>query len=65
MYATIHCETAKARIADMHQDAQRDALARAVRKDPRWARKNRSARPAPRLPLAAARRVLTVLGARA
>ena len=65
MYATINYEIAKARIADMHQDAQRDALARAARKDPRWARKHRSARSAPRLPLAAARRVLTVLGARA
>jgi hypothetical protein len=60
MYSTFNYEIAKARIACMHQDAQRDALARATRKP-----KQPSARRAPRLPVLAARRVLTVLGARA
>jgi hypothetical protein len=60
MYSTFNYEIGKARIAGMHQDAQRDALARAAR-----ATKQPSARRAPRLPFVAARRVLTVLGARA
>ena len=59
MYST-HYEIAKARIADMHQEAQRDALARAAR-----APKQPSARRSPRFTFVAARRVLTVLGARA
>ena len=63
MYPTAHYEIAKARVADFHQDAHRDALARAARKS-RHSEKQQSARPAPRISVAA-RRVLTILGAHA
>jgi hypothetical protein len=63
MYSNFNYEIAKARVADIHEEVQRDAMARAARKG-RRARKNQSARPAPRLPVVAARRVLTILGAR-
>jgi hypothetical protein len=63
MYSNVNYEIAKARIADMHQEAQRDAVGRTVRAG--RASKQRSPRPALRFPLAAARRVLTVLVARA
>jgi hypothetical protein len=62
MYSTFHHEIAKARVADIHEETQRDALGRAARKG-RRARKHQSARPAPRFPVVAARRVLTALGA--
>jgi hypothetical protein len=61
MYSNFNYEIAKARVADIHQEIQRDAMARAARKG-RRARKNQSARPAPRFPVVAARRVLTILG---
>ena len=64
MYSTFHHEIAKARVADFHQEIQRDEMGRAARKG-RRALKNQSARPAPRFPVAAARRVLTMLGAHA
>jgi hypothetical protein len=64
MYSTFHHEIAKARVADIHEEIQRDEMARATRKG-RRARKQQSARPAPRFPVVAARRVLTMLGAHA
>ena len=64
MYSTFHHEIAKARVADIHQEIQYDAIARADRKG-RRARKQQSARPAPRFPVVAARRMLTMLGAHA
>jgi len=64
MYSTFHHEIAKARVADFHEEIQRDAMGRAARKS-RGAPKNKSARPAPRFPVAAARRMLTILGAHA
>lgn len=60
MYSTFNHEIGKERIADMHHEAQRDKLARAAR-----APRQPSARRALRLPFVAARRVLTILGARA
>jgi hypothetical protein len=60
MYPTANYEIAKARVADFHQDAKRDALARAARQAP----KHSSRRLSPRIPVAA-RRVFTVLAARA
>ena len=66
MYSTFNYEIAKARIADMHKEAQRAAVGRATRTGRSGrAATQRSARPAPRLPFVAARRLLTVLGARA
>jgi hypothetical protein len=63
MYPTIHYEIAKARVAELHQQAQRDALARVARRA-RRAERQQSRHLASRLPGVAARRVLTVLGAR-
>lgn len=62
MYSNFTYEIAKARVADMHQETQNDAMGRAAR-TARRAQKNQSARPAPRFPVVAARRVLTILGA--
>ena len=62
MYSNFNHEIAKARVADIHQEIQRDAMARAARKG-RRAQKSQSARPAPRFPVVAARQVLTILGA--
>lgn len=62
MYSNAHYEIAKARVADIHEEMQRDVMGRAARKG-RRVRKNQSARPAPRFPAVAARRVLTILGA--
>jgi hypothetical protein len=59
MYPTANYEIAKARVADFHQDAKRDAMARAARQP-----KHSSRRLSPRIPVAA-RRVFTVLAARA
>lgn len=53
MYSNFQYEIAKARVADIHQETQRDAMARAARKG-RRARKSQSARPAPRFPVVAA-----------
>ncbi len=64
MYSNFHHEIAKARVADIHEEIQRDKMGRAARTD-RRARKQQSARPAPSLPVVAARRVLTMLGAHA
>lgn len=64
MYSNFHYEIAKARVADIHEEVQRDAMARAARSG-RSTRKNQSARPAPRFPVVAARRMLTMLGAHA
>jgi len=64
MNSSFHYEIAKARVADIHQEIQYDAMARADRKG-RHTRKQQSARPAPRFPIVAARRVLTMLGAHA
>ena len=64
MYSTFHHEIAKARVADFHEEIQRDTMGRAARKS-RGTPKNKPARPAPRFPVAAARRMLTILGAHA
>ena len=64
MNSTFHHEIAKARVADFHQEIQRDEMGRAARKG-RRSLKNKPARPAPRLPVVAARRMLTMLGAHA
>ena len=64
MYSNFHHEIAKARVADIHEEIQRDTMARTARTG-RRAPKNQSGRPAPRFPVAAARRVLTMLGAHA
>lgn len=62
MNSTFHHEIAKARVADIHEEIQRDEMGRAARKG-RRAPKNQSARPAPRFPVIAARRLLTALSA--
>ena len=64
MNSTFHHEIAKARVADIHEEIQRDTMGRAARRGHR-APKNQPARPAPRFPVIAARRVLTILGAHA
>jgi hypothetical protein len=64
MYSNFSHEIAKARVADIHEEIRRDVMGRGARKG-RRARKNQSARPAPRFPVVAARRVLTMLGAHA
>jgi hypothetical protein len=63
MYPTIHHQIAQARIADLHHQAQRDALGRAARRA-RRAQRHQPGHPGPTLPALAARRVLTLLGAR-
>jgi hypothetical protein len=62
MYPICSYELAKARVADLHHQAQRDALARAARQA-RRARRHQPGQPPPRHP-AAKRRLLTVLSAR-
>jgi hypothetical protein len=62
MYSNFHYEMAKARVADIHEEIQRDVMGRAARKG-RRAQKSQSARPAPRFPVVVARRILTMLGA--
>jgi len=64
MYSNFHHEIAKARVADIHEEIQRDVMGRTAREG-RRAPKNRSARPAPSFPVLAVRRVLTMLGAHA
>jgi hypothetical protein len=62
MYPTSSYELAKTRVADLHRQARRDALARAARRA-RRARTNRPGHPAPARP-ATVRRLLAALGAR-
>jgi hypothetical protein len=63
MYSALSYDLMQARVADMHRQAQRDALARAARGE-RRARRPQSGHPAHSLPAVAARRVLAVLTAR-
>ena len=63
MDPTLSHELAKARIADLHRQAQRDTLARAARKA-RRARTHRPGHPPTGYP-AVIRRLLTALGTRA
>ena len=58
MYSTINHQITRARIADLHRQAQRDALARAARQG-RRPHKHPSARHVLRLPIIAARRAIT------
>jgi hypothetical protein len=62
MHPTVSCELMQAQIADLHRQAQRDALAHAARRARRPPRQQPGP-PGPSLP-AIRRRVLTVLGAR-
>ena len=64
MYSNFHHEIAKARVADIHEETQRDRMGRTAREG-RRAPKTQSARPAPSFPVLAVRRVLTMLGAHA
>ena len=63
MYPITSYELAKAQTADLHRQAQRDALARAARRA-RHARPDRPGHTAPASPAAAVRRLLTALSAR-
>jgi hypothetical protein len=58
MYSTFNHQIAQDRIADMHRQAQQDALARQARQD-RRPHKRPSAWHVLRLPVIVARRVLT------
>ena len=62
MHPIISYELAKARIAEMHSQARRDALARAARQA-RRERTHQPGYPAPAHP-SAVRRLLAALGAR-
>jgi hypothetical protein len=61
MHPLSSYELARARVADLHHQAQRDALARAARRA-RRARPHQPGHPVPALPFG--RRVLALLGAR-
>jgi hypothetical protein len=63
MHPTIHYQIAQARVADLHHQAQRDALARAARQA-RAAQRHRGTRPMLQLTTTVPRRVLTALRAR-
>jgi hypothetical protein len=63
MDATITYHLAQARIAELHHQAQRDALIRTARRERRSHRRS-SSHPAPARPTFG-RRVLTTLGVRA
>lgn len=63
MHPTIRYELGKARVADLHHQAQRDALARAARR-PRRAPGHPSGRRVPALRALLPRRVFTLLGTR-
>jgi hypothetical protein len=63
MHPTIRYELGQARVADLHHQAQRDALARAAR-HPRRVSEHPPRRRLPALRALLARRVLTGLGAR-
>ena len=58
MYSTINHQIARDRIADLHRQAQHDALARAVRQG-RRPHERPSGRHVLRLPIIAVRRALT------
>ena len=58
MYSTINHQIMQARVADLHRQAQQDALARAARQG-RRPPKHKSGRHMLRLPVITARRVLT------
>jgi hypothetical protein len=58
MYSTINHQIMQARVADLHRQAQQDALARAARQG-RRPPKHQSGRRVLRLPVITARRVLT------
>jgi hypothetical protein len=58
MHSTISHQIAQARIADLHRQAQRDALARETRQG-RRPHKRPSGRHVLRLPIITARRALT------
>jgi hypothetical protein len=58
MHSTISHQIAQARVADLHRQAQQDALARAARQGRRL-HKHPSGRRPLRLPIIAARRALT------
>ncbi len=62
MYPLSSYELAETRIADLHRQARRDALARAARQA-RRAERHEPGHPAPAHP-ATVRRLLTALGAR-
>lgn len=63
MHPITSYEVAKVHIADLHRQAQRDALARAARRAHRVSA-HRPGHPAAAAPSAAVRRLLTALGAR-
>ena len=63
MHPTISYHLAQARIAELHDQARRDALARATRRE-RRSRRPPSRHPAPVRP-PFGRRILTALGVRA
>ena len=63
MHPTVSHYLARARIADLRHQAQRDTLARAARRA-RHARTHHPGHPAPARPTGAVRRLLTALGAR-
>jgi len=58
MYSTINHQIARDRVADLHRQAQHDALARTARQG-RRPHKRPSGRRVLRLPIIAARRALT------
>jgi len=62
MYSTINYQIMQARVADLHRQAQQDALARAARQG-RRPPKHQSERGVLRLPVITARRALTAWAA--
>ena len=62
MNPIIQHDLMQARIADLHRQAQRDALARAASRARRRARAHQHAHPVRGLPAVMARRALTALG---
>jgi hypothetical protein len=62
MHPTIHNEIAKARIADMHLEAQRNVLARSVRRARMPSRQLRLR--LPKVPTIVVHRLFTVLSTR-
>jgi hypothetical protein len=61
MHPAISYQLAQARIADLHRQAQRDALARTAART-RPTRAPRRSQPLHRLPTVVAHRVLTAMG---
>jgi hypothetical protein len=64
MYSTINHQIMQARVADLHRQAQQDALAHAARQG-RRPPKHQSGRRVLRLPAITARRLLTARAAHA